>query len=309
MVNVYESIDSNKRKSWLVMTGFTLFTLLSAFVIAKGLGAYYGYSSSGMEFTGLALVVSGFSSFISYYWSDRIILSLSGAKPATKSEHFNFYTVTENLCLAARLPFPKLYVIEDTALNAFATGRDPDHAVICATSGLLNRLNRTELEGVIGHELSHIANYDIRLMSVVTVMVGIITLLGDWFIRSSWYGGRSRSDREDKGSGGLFIVFGLVLAVLSPVIAKLIQLAISRRREYFADAASVKLTRQPAGLASALRKLSQDREPLEAANKATAHLYITNPLKNRHDAIGWFAGLFNTHPPVSDRIRVLEQMS
>ncbi|MFA6512502.1 MAG: M48 family metallopeptidase [Patescibacteria group bacterium] len=310
MVNVYESVDSNKQKSLLVMAGFSLFILAAAYFIAKGLGAYYGYGASGMEFTGLALVISGISSFVSYYWSDRIILSLSGARPASRQEFFNFYTVTENLCLAAKLPMPKLYVIEDTAMNAFATGRDPQHAVICATTGILNSLNRTELEGVVGHELSHVANYDIRLMSLVTVMVGIITLLGDWLLRASFFGGgRSRSDRDDRGVGGIFILIGFVMAIISPVIAKLIQLAISRRREYFADAASVKLTRQPGGLISALQKLSQDKEPLEAANKATAHLYITNPLKNHHDAVGWFAGMFNTHPPVSERIKALEQMA
>ena len=194
-------------------------------------------------------------------------------------------------------------------MNAFATGRDPAHASLCATAGLLAKLNRTELEGVVGHELSHIGNYDTRLMAVVTILVGLITLLGDWFLRASWFGGRSRSSDEDRGLGAIFLILGFVLALLSPIIAQIIQLAISRRREYLADASSVKLTRQPSGLISALKKLGADREPLEAANKATAHLYIVNPLKNRHDAIGWFAGLFNTHPPLSARIKILEQMS
>ena len=247
-------------------------------------------------------------SLAGYYWSDSIILGLSGARLADKRRDFMFYTVAENLCLAAGLPLPKLYVIDDTAMNAFATGRDPAHAAICATTGLLAKLNRTELEGVIGHELSHIGNYDTRLMAIVTILVGLITLLGDWLLRASWFGGRSRNS-EDRGSGAIFLILGLVLALLSPVIAQVIQLAISRRREFLADASSVKLTRQPSGLISALKKLGADKEPLEAANKATAHLYITNPLKNRHDARGWFANMFNTHPPLSDRIKVLEQMS
>ncbi len=307
MLNVYESVDANKRKSVWVIVLFTLFIVLASYFISRGLAAYYGYYSSGLELTGIALVISGIMSFASYYWSDKIILTLSGARPADKKHNFVFYSVAENMALAAGLPMPRLYIIQDTAMNAFATGRDPSHAVVCATSGLLTRLDRTELEGVIGHELSHVANYDIRLMSIVTVMVGIITLLGDWFIRASWYGGRGR-DRESRGSGAIFIIVGMVLALLSPVIAQLIQLAISRRREFLADASSVKLTRQPSGLISALKKLGSDREPLEAANKATAHLYIVNPLKNHHDAIGWFAGLFNTHPPLAERVKTLEQM-
>ena len=308
MLNVYESVTANKRKSALVVVCFTLFILLASFFISRGLAAYYGYQSSGFELTGIALVISGVMSFASYYWSDKIILGLAGARPADRKRDFLFYTVAENLSLAAGLPQPRLYVIDDTAMNAFATGRDPDHAVVCATTGLLGKLDRSELEGVIGHELSHIANYDIRLMSIVTVLVGLITLLADWLIRASWYGGRGRN-RDDKGSGAIFLVLGFVLALLSPIIAQLVQLAISRRREFLADASSVKLTRQPSGLISALKKLGSDREPLEAANKATAHLYIVNPLKNHHDAVGWFAGLFNTHPPLRERIAALEKMA
>lgn len=311
MRNVYESVAANQRKSVLVIFFFILFIVAAAVLISKGLAAYYGYESSGLELTGIALVVSGLVSFASYYWSDRIILSLSGARPADRRRDFHFFTTAENLALAAGLPAPRLYVIEDTALNAFATGRDPKHGVICATTGLLTRLNRTELEGVIGHELSHIANYDTRLMSVVTILVGLVTLLADWLLRASFYGSSSRSsrDREGRGGGAIFLVLGLVLALISPLIAQLIQLAISRRREFLADASSVKLTRQPSGLISALGKLGADREPLETANKATAHLYIVNPLKNRHDAIGWFAGLFNTHPPLPERIQALKAMS
>ena len=309
MINVYEAVDANKRKSWLVIAGFVAFVFVAAVFISKGLAAYYGYQSTGLELTGIALVISGVMTLASYYWSDSIILGLSGARPADKRRDFLFYTVAENLCLAASLPMPKLYVIDDTALNAFATGRDPAHAAICATTGLVAKLNRTELEGVIGHELSHIGNYDTRLMAVVTILVGLITLLGDWLLRASWFGGRSR-DSENRGSGAIFMILGLVMALLSPIIAQIIQLSISRRREFLADASSVKLTRQPSGLISALKKLGADREPLEAANKATAHLYIINPLKNlSSDARGWFANMFNTHPPLADRIKVLEQMS
>jgi heat shock protein HtpX len=306
MVNVYESVDANKRKSILVVGFFVVFVFVSAVLIAKGLGYYYGYQTSGFELTGIALIISGVMSFASYYYSDQIILGLSQAKPANRKEYFEFYTVAENLSLACQVPMPKLYVINDTAMNAFATGRDPQHAVICATTGLISRLNRSELEGVVAHEMSHIINYDTRLMSVVTVLVGIITLLGDWLIRASWFG--RGKDRENNG-GSIFIALGFILALLSPIIAQLIQLAISRRREFLADASSAKITRQPGGLISALKKLSEDKEPLEAANKATAHLYITNPLMNRHDAIGWFSGLFNTHPPIPERIKILEQMA
>jgi len=262
----------------------------------------------GLGFTGWALIISGAVSFSSYWWSDKIILAISQARPASKKTDFKFYTVCENLCLAAGLPMPKLYVIDDTALNAFATGRDPKNAAVCATSGLLQIMDRTELEGVIAHELSHVKNYDIRLMSVVAVLVGMITLMADWFIRMSFFGRRKRDNDQAGQIQAVFAVVALILALLSPIIAKLIQLAISRREEYLADAGSVLITRQPSGLISALTKLGQDKEPLEAANKATAHLYIVNPLKNTHSGIGWFASLFNTHPPLQDRIKKLQQM-
>ncbi len=308
MINVFESVETNKQKSWLVIAGFVIFVLGASYFIARGMTAFYGYESTGLEFLGIGLVVSGIMSFASYYWSDKIVLGISGARPADKKRDFMFYTVAENLSMAARIPMPKLYVIDDTAMNAFATGRDPQHAAICATTGLLTQLNRTELEGVVGHELSHVANYDTRLMSIVTILVGLITLLGDWLIRASWFGSGDRD--RDRGSGAIFIVVGFLFAILSPIVAQIIQLAISRRREFLADASSVKLTRQPSGLISALKKLGADKEPLEAANKATAHLYIVNPLKNlSSDARGWFASMFNTHPPLSDRIKALESMS
>jgi heat shock protein HtpX len=204
---------------------------------------------------------------------------------------------------------PKLYVIDDTATNAFATGRDPDHAVVCVTTGLLQKLDRTELEGVIAHELSHIQNYDIRFMSIVTVLVGLVTLLADWFLRATLWGGSRNRNRSGGQARLIIFAIGMILALLSPLIANLIKLAISRRREFLADASAVKTTRFPDGLARALKKISQDKEPLEAANKATAHLYISNPLKNHHDSIGWFAKLFNTHPPIGERLKALKQMT
>lgn len=306
MQNFYEAIAANKRKSAVIMVAFVVFVCLVVYVLANALTVYSGYEPGGLGLAGLALIVSGGMSFGSYYFSDKIVLTISGAKEAKREEYFDFYTVVENLSIAANLPKPKLYVIDDTAMNAFATGRDPEHAVICATTGILERLTRTELEGVIGHEMTHIKNYDIRLMSVVAVLVGMIALLGDWFLRIGFRG--RRSDGEGN-VGALIVVVGIILALLSPIIAQLIQLAISRRREFFADAGSVAITRQPSGLISALEKLAADKEPLEAANKATAHLYITNPLKNRRDAVGWFANLFNTHPPIERRLEALAKMS
>lgn len=302
MLNVYEQVDRNKRKSWLVMAGFVVFVALAVWVLGQAL-------DYGLAGVGISLIIAGIMSFSSYYWSDKIILSISGARPASREKEFLFYTVAENLALGAQIPKPKLYVIEDTAMNAFATGRDPDHAVVCATTGLLERLDRSELEGVIAHEISHIKNFDIRLMSLVTVLVGIITLLADWFLRGSRSLGRSRGRKENAGQvQAVIMILAVFFALLSPLIANLIKLAISRRREFLADAGSAMITRQPAGLINALNKLNGDREPLEAANKATAHLYITNPLKNVHAGIGWFANMFNTHPAIEERVKALKQM-
>lgn len=309
-MNFYQEIDSNKRKSWLIMIVFVAFITAAVYFMVRG----FGFDPS---FVPLALILSGVTSLGSYYFSDSMILALSGARPADRKTDFHFYTVTENLCLSAQMPMPKLYVIEDTAMNAFATGRDPAHAVICATTGILERLDRTELEGVIAHELSHVRNYDTRLMSIVTILVGLIALLADWFLRMSFWGGGRRKSRDNDGEGGqlqmIFFVVGLAFALLSPIIAQLIQLAVSRNREFLADASAVGLTKYPDGLARALEKLSKDREPLEAANKATAHLYIHSPFYSdtphsnfeSKSSVGWFAGLFSTHPPIAERIAKL----
>lgn len=297
MLNVYEQQDRNRLSSAIVVVGFVVFITAVAWLLAKAL-------DYGLAMVGWALIVSGLMSFAGYWWSDKIILTLSGARPASKKKDYLFYSVVENLSLAAQIPLPKLYVIQDSAPNAFATGRDIKHAVICATTGLLDKLDRSELEGVVAHEMSHIRNYDTRLMSVVTVLVGMITLLADWLLRSRF----RQDDDRDRDGGAIFFFIGIILALLSPLIAQIIQLAISRRREFLADASGVMLTRYPEGLIRALEKISGDKEPLEAANKATAHLYIVNPLKNTHGGIGWFANFFNTHPPVADRIKALRQM-
>jgi len=306
MQNIYEVASSNKRKSFLIVVFFVVFVVLAVYFISGAMAYYWGYETGGLGTAGLALIVSGFMGFGGYYFSDSIVLGISGARPADRKRDFNFYTVAENLSIAAGIPKPKLYVIEDTAPNAFATGRNPEHAVICATTGLLQKLSRTELEGVIAHEMTHIRNYDTLLMSVTAVLVGTVALLGDWLIRVRW---RGRSDRDSGSAGAIVLLLGIVFAILSPLVAKLIQLAISRRREFMADAGSVSVTRQPDGLISALEKISSDVEPLEAANKATAHLYIVNPFKGKsNSAVGWFANLFNTHPPIGERIKALQTM-
>lgn len=298
-MSIQSQIASNTTKTYAIMTGFVVFVVLVGYVFGQALG--YGNS-----FLWMAVAISVATSLASYYWGDKMVLAMSGARPADRKRDFDFFTVAENLAIAAGIPKPKLYVIDDTAMNAFATGRDPQHAVVCATTGILSKLERRELEGVIAHELSHIKNYDTRLLAVVAVLVGTIAFLADMFMRSLWWGG-SRDRDENRGTGQLLLVVGIVLAIVSPIIAMLIQLAVSRRREFLADASGAYLTRYPEGLASALEKLSKDKEVLEAATNATAHLYITNPFKGKQFA-AWFSSLFNTHPPIAERVKVLRSM-
>lgn len=299
----YQLVANNKRKSFTIIFLFVAFIVGAAYLMAEGFGF-------PLSFVGWALILSGLMSFFSYYYSDKIILTLSGAREAKREEFFDFYTVTENLCLGQKMPLPKLYVIEDSAMNAFATGRDPEHAVVCATTGLLSRLNRGEVEAVVAHELSHIKNYDMLLMSVVSILVGFIALLADWMLRMSFFG-HSDNRRENNGGqlGAIMAVAALVLAILSPFVAQLIQLAISRRREFLADASAAAMNKNPEALVRALEKISNDHEPLEAANKATAHLYISDPLKNTKGLLHTFAGLFNTHPPVAARVQALRKIA
>jgi heat shock protein HtpX len=299
---MYEQISRNKWKSAALIGFFMAFI----FVLTWFFEYVTGWGKGGLV---LAVVVSMTMAAAGYYASDKIVLTISRARPATKDEFPYLYNVVEGLAIAAGLPAPRCYVIDDTAPNAFAAGRKPETAVICVTTGILEKLNRVELEGVIAHEMSHIKNYDVRLQTLVVVMAGIVALLSDWMLRSfMWGGGRRRGGRSRSGSGGaggILILVGLALAVLSPFIATIIQLAVSRKREFLADASGAMLTRYPAGLASALRKISADTEPLEAANKATAHLYIVNPLKNIKGGVN---KLFSTHPPIEERIAALEKM-
>ncbi len=295
----YTEISRNKTQSVLLIFIFLL--------VIIGLGYAFSYAYNAPGILVIAVLFSTISALISYFYSDKITLALSKAVPVDRNANPELYRVVENLCITAGLPTPKIYVIDDTAPNAFATGRDPKHAVICFTTGILQKLDKTELEGVTAHELSHVGNYDIRFMTLVVVLVGIITLLADWFLRASFFGGGRKRSNNDGGQ--IFMLVGIILAILSPIIATLIKLAVSRRREYLADASGVLLTRFPDGLASALQKISADTEPLEAANKATAHLYIVNPLKGQHGGVNWFANLFNTHPPIEQRIKRLKEMN
>lgn len=298
---MYEQIASNKIKSALLVLFFIAFTFLVVWAFEE----LTGWGKGGLV---LALIISLAMAVSGYYYSDKIVLAISRARPVTREEFPYLYHTVEGLAIAAGIPTPRCYVIEDTAPNAFATGRNPKNSVICVTTGLLQKMNRLELEGVIAHEMSHIKNYDVLLQTVAVVMVGIVALLSDWMLRSFWWGGGRRRSRERSGgnAGAILLIIALVLAVLSPLVAQLIQLAISRRREFLADASGAMLTRYPAGLASALRKIAADPEPLEAANKATAHLYIVNPLKNVGGKIN---KMFSTHPPIEERIAALEKMS
>ncbi len=299
----YDLINKNKRESWILIFSFL--------VVISLLGWAFSLRFNDVNILYFAVGFSVISSLFSYYFSDSITLAISRATEVDRQSNQELYRLVENLCITAGLPTPKIYIIDDTAPNAFATGRDPEHAVVCFTTGILAKLEKPELEGVVAHELSHIGNYDIRVMTLVVVLVGVITLLSDWFLRASFFGGRKKSGNSEGGRlGAILAIASLVLVILSPVIATLIKLAVSRKREYLADASGALLTRYPEGLARALEKISADREPLEAANKATAHLYIVSPLKaDENGKTGWLAGLFNTHPPIEDRIQKLRNMN
>lgn len=296
-MSIYNQISANKFKTYLIIGVFIVLISGLFFIIGKFFQNPSTYFALGFAFSLL-------SSIGSYFYSDKIVLFTTGAKPANKKEHFDFYTVTENLAIASGLPMPKLYIIEDQALNAFATGRDPKHAVVCATTGLINKLERAELEGVVAHELSHVKNYDILLASIVAVLVGTVALAADFIMRSLWWGGGS-NDRERR-SPILYILF-IVALILVPIVATLIQLAISRKREFLADATGALTTRYPDGLARALEKIAGDKHILHTATTSTAHLFISNPFKKK-TTTSWLATLFSTHPPVEERIRILRSM-
>lgn len=297
MTSLYTHSDSNKRKTWFLMAGFFAFIIIVGYVFATAM------QDSAILY--IAVAISILMNIFAYYNSDKLVLKMSKAREIDHDSNRELYHLVENLCITAGLPLPKIYIIDDSAPNAFATGRDKDHAVIAVTSGLLTKLDKAELEGVIAHELSHIGNRDILIATVVTVLVGLIVLLADWFRHWAFFG-RKSDDREGGGQLQLVIIIvAIVLSILAPIIAYMMQFAISRKREFAADADGALLTRYPEGLARALEKISSDPEPLEVANRATAHLYIASPLKGRDGKLTWFAKLMATHPPVEERINKL----
>ncbi len=297
MPTLYTQVDKNVAKTWILITVFLVFII--------GLGYIFSYNLNNPTILWFAVIFSSGMSFISYWYSDKIALSINRAREVKHEENPELFHIVENLCITAGLPLPKIYIIEDASPNAFATGRDKNHATIAVTRGLLQKMNRTELEGVIAHELSHVGNRDILLSTVVVVLVGLVALLSHWFLRFSFWGGgrRGRDDREGGQIGAILALIGIILAILSPLIASLIQLAISRKREFLADADGALLTRYPEGLASALEKIAADPTPLRVANQATAHLYIANPFKGKK-----ITNLFLTHPPIEERIKILRGM-
>jgi heat shock protein HtpX len=298
-MNVYNQIATNKRRTYLIL--FIFVFIVSGFFYLIG-----QFFESPNTYLVIGLIFSVVSGFVSYFYSDKIILLTVGAIPAEKKRYFDLYTVTENLCLATGMPMPKLYVINDPAPNAFATGRNPKNAVVCVTSGLLQILDRSDLEGVIAHELSHIKNYDILLASIVATLVGTISLVADWILRSMWW---NRRDNERRDIAPAFYILFVLALILVPLIATLIQLAISRRREYLADASAVLITRNKMGLISALQKISQTPMQLSHATTGTAHLFIVNPFSSTREWMGsWLQKLFSTHPPIEERIKALSMI-
>jgi len=300
--NLYKNQSTNITKTWFLMVGFFIFIMLI------GWFASYYYNDSLILY--IAVLFSVGMNITSYWFSDKIVLKIAGAKEAKKSEYYDLYTIVENLSITAGLPMPKVYVIEESVPNAFATGRNKNHAVVAFTTGLLAILEKNELEGVAAHELAHIGNKDILLQTVVVVLVGFITLLADFLTRSMFFGGRD----NDRGGGQLQVILliaGIALTILSPLIGTMIQLAISRKREFLADATGVLLTRYPEGLASALEKIHASSAQMKRANHATAHLYISDPfgskasLGGKKEKVGFMHKLFLTHPPVQERLAAL----
>ncbi len=298
MPTLYTQAESNTRKTWLFITSFLIFIIFLGWLFSLLLDSYI--------FLIIAIVIALSQSFLSYWYSDKIVLAMTKAKPIEKRDNPELYRIVENLCIAAGLPMPKICIVNEAQPNAFATGRNAKNACIVVTRGLLGKLERTELEGVIAHELSHIGNRDILLGTVIVILVGIVALLSNLFLRISFWGGMRRDSR---GSGGQtwMLVLGVIAAILAPIVAALIRLAISRKREFLADASGALLTRYPEGLARALEKISQDSTLLRVANNSTAHLYIASPFKGKESKT-WFTKLFLTHPPIKERIKALRGM-
>jgi heat shock protein HtpX len=308
MATFYDQIGQNRRNSVLLS--------LAVIVLLGALGLFIGWAVTGdpayaLPSTGIAIAVGLVASLLSYYLGDSLVLASSGAKEVTEQSQPQLINVVREMAIAANVPMPRVYLIDDTAPNAFATGRDPQHASVAITIGLLQKLDREELQGVMAHELSHVRNYDIRFSLMVGVLVGSIALLADFFLRFTFWGGGRRSSSRDRGSGGggvqiVIFAIAILLAIIAPIMARLVQLAVSRQREYMADASGVELTRNPVGLERALAKIALDTEPLEAANRATQHLYFENPMKGVSDRK---SDLFSTHPPVLDRINRLRALA
>jgi heat shock protein HtpX len=295
-MTTYDFIAANKRKSVLLIAAFTVFVLVLGRVIDM---AYDG----GGFFLMIAVAYSLVMTLVSYYSGDKIALAMSGARQVAAEDNRYLVRMVENLCIATGMPMPKIHVINDPAINAFATGRDPEHASIAVTTGAIEKLENEELEGVLAHELSHIRNYDIRVMTIVIVLVGIVTVLTDLVFRSVFWGGGRHRDR-DSGASGVILLIGLVLMIIAPIVAQLIKLAVSRKREYLADASGALVTRYPEGLARALEKIGAEHRPLQRASAATAHLFIANPFSGKT-----LSQMFSTHPPIEKRIEALRKMS
>jgi heat shock protein HtpX len=295
MATLYTQQTKNVEKTWLLMTVF--------FVVVIAIGWVFSWYYGNIDILYFFVIFSVLMNIFSYWYSDKIVLKLAGAKEAKKEDYFNLYTTVENLAITAGLPRPLVFVVEDPAPNAFATGRDKNHAVVCATTGLLRILDKTELEGVIAHELSHVGNRDMLLSTVVVVLVGFISILASVFRNSLFFGGGRRSNNDGE-EGAIIMIIGIVLSILAPIVAILIQLAISRKREFLADASGALLTRYPEGLANALRKISQYSQPMVRQSTAIAHLYIADPTGGSKFGKK-ISNLFSTHPPIEERIKAL----
>jgi heat shock protein HtpX len=299
MASIYTQADSNTKKTWFLLTGFLVFII--------ALGWLFSYLLNDSIILYVAVFLSVFMSFGSYWWSDKIVLSMYHAIPVEHNKNPELYHIVENLCITAGLPVPKIYIIPEMQPNAFATGRNAKHAVVAVTQGLLEKLDKSELQGVLAHELSHIGNKDMLLSTVVAILAGVVAMLANMFMRIGFWGGRSNSDDNKGNVGAVLAILGIVAAILAPIAATLVQLAISRKREFLADADGALLTRYPEGLASALEKISSSSTPMKITNDATSSLFIDSPYKGKQKS-QWFAKLFMTHPPVQERIAILRGM-
>lgn len=297
-MTLYTQADSNIRKTWLLITGFLVFII--------ALGWFFSQLLQNQAILIIAVTFAVVQGLISYWYSDKIVLVMTKARPIEKRDNPELYRLVENLCITAGLPLPKIYILKESQPNAFATGRDKNHAIVAVTRGLLENLERAELEGVIAHELSHIGNKDMLLQTIIVILAGTVALLSNFFLRISFWGGGRRSSRDSGGS--VLAIVGILAAILAPIAATLIQLAISRKREFLADASAALLTRYPEGLVRALEKISTDPNPLKVANDATSHLYIASPFRGKEQT-SWLHKLFMTHPPVEERIKALKGMT